>query len=77
MCMCAPQEYWDAHSSVLEGGICHLGHLECYASKFHSIHLPTVVSNEDTDRLLASKTTEEQKSVFDQLPLEKLKEVFT
>lgn len=49
--------------------------LEQYIATYHDEHLPKVVSREEIDGFLAAKSLEEQKSLFEKLPLDKIGEL--
>ena len=49
--------------------------LEKYVATYHDEHLPKVVSREQIDGFLAAKSLEEQKSLFEKLPIDKIREL--
>jgi len=49
--------------------------LEQYIATYHDEHLPKVVSREEIDGFLAAKSLEEQRSLFEKLPLDKIGEL--
>ena len=49
--------------------------LEKYIATYHNEHLSKVVSVEEIDGFLAAKSLEEQRSLFQKLPLDKIGEI--
>ena len=69
------QELWNSRSDILEVGLCNSGRLDNYVTVYHSEHLVKVVSNEQIDKFFTAQSLEEQKTQFQQLPLDKMEKL--
>lgn len=68
------QEYWDLNYDSLKSSGSWCGLLESYILELSTEHLPKVVRNEQIDALFSAKSVEEQRKVFEQLPIDRLEE---
>ena len=68
------QEYWDLNYDSLKSSGSWCGLLESYILELSTEHLPNVVRNEQIDALFSAKSVEEQRKVFEQLPIDRLEE---
>ena len=68
------QEFCDCHPSVIRDGISECGRFQQYCQKMRDMLYKSVDAGQ-VDKLMAAKTLAEQNSLFEQLPIDKLREV--
>ncbi len=59
------RSYWDEHLPTIEAGVIHAGRFEGYFAKFRRWILPLAVSRRTLERMLAARSLEEQREIFD------------
>ena len=59
---------------MIEAGICNTGRLEKYIAAFFDEYLSKIVTPEPMDQLFTALSMEEQKTYYQALPLEEIRE---
>ena len=68
------QEFWDSHQDVIKDGMSEQGRLQRWIRKIRDV-LYKSIDADQVDKFLTAKSLTEQNALFEQLPLDKLKEI--
>ena len=68
------QEFWDSCPGVIQEGMSEVGRFQQYGKKMQDM-LYKSISVDQVDQFMAAKGLAEQNTLFEQLPMDKLREV--